>query len=309
MKRTKIVIAGIGGVGGYFGGVLAKHFQESDEVKIDFIARGAHLTAIRDHGLKVIAGQNVFTARPSLATDNAAETGIADFLIICTKSYDLESMLHHLRLCIDTNTIILPLLNGVDNKARIKKMLPGNIVLDGCVYIVSRLIQAGVVENSGNIQSLHFGLDNVDNQRLQLLESIFKQVGIDATLSKNIGLSIWEKYIFVSPVATATSYFNTNIGSLHADTEKSNMLVALVEEVVQVGRSISVPVPENIVEKTVSKLKALPFEATSSMHADFQQQKPGTELETLTGFVVLEGEKHRIATPVYALMYEALKAR
>lgn len=309
MAKTKIIVAGIGGVGGYFGGVLARHFQGSSQVEINFIARGPHLTAIREQGLKVIKGEDVFIARPSLVTDHPAEAGIADFLVICTKSYDLKEVIQQLKPCIDQNTIILPLLNGVDNQARIKKMLPGHIIADGCVYIVSRLKDAGVVENSGNMQALYFGADNAANERLQRLEAICKQAGIDVTLSNHIKQVIWEKYIFVSPLATATSYFNTNIGTLHADPEKSEMLRALVEEVVQVGRALSIPLPEHIAATTIRKMKTLPFGTTSSMHADFQQHKPYNELETLTGFVVAEGQGRHIATPAYSMMYEALKAR
>ena len=171
MTKTKIIIAGIGGVGGYFGGLLANCFYENENVEIIFFARGRHLKEIQNNGLKVIKGDSEFIARPALATDNPAETGIADYIIVATKSYDLETVVRQLLPCINQDTIVLPLLNGVDSKERIKNILPGNIVLDGCAYIVSRLKQAGVIENSGNIQTLYFGLDNFVNDRLLLLEN------------------------------------------------------------------------------------------------------------------------------------------
>jgi 2-dehydropantoate 2-reductase len=154
--KTKILIAGIGAVGGYFGGLLAKHFYNSGNVAIHFFARGEHLKEIQKNGLKVIKGDNEFIATPALATDDASAIGIADFIIVATKSYDLETIMQQLRPCINQDTIILPLLNGVDSKERIKNILPGNIVLDGCAYIVSRLKQPGVIENTGNIQTLYF---------------------------------------------------------------------------------------------------------------------------------------------------------
>ena len=154
MTKTKIIIAGIGGVGGYFGGLLAKHFYENENVEINFIARGQHLKEIQKSGLKVIKGKNEFIAKPNIATENPKEIGTADLIIISTKSYDLDTVIQQLRPCINKDTIILPLLNGVDSRDKIKNIYPDNLILDGCVYIVSRLKQAGVIENRGNIQTL-----------------------------------------------------------------------------------------------------------------------------------------------------------
>jgi len=307
MTKTKIIIAGIGGVGGYFGGLLANHFHTSKNVEINFFARGAHLREIQNNGLKVIKGDSEFIAKPTLATDNPTEMGIADFIILATKSFDLETVVQQLLPCINQDTIILPLLNGVDSKDSIKHILPDNIVLDGCVYIVSRLKQIGVIENSGNIQKLYFGLDNFVNDRLSLLESLFKAANIEAYVSENISTVIWEKFIFFSPIATATSYFDTCIGELIADKEKLTTITALIEEVRQIAVAKKIVISEDITQKTLIKLKALPFEATSSMHSDFQANKQTNELESITGYVINEGRRYNIETPMYKKAYAELK--
>jgi 2-dehydropantoate 2-reductase len=307
--KTNIIIAGIGGVGGYFGGLLAKHFYDNENVEINFVARGEHLKEIQTNGLKVIKGDTEFIARPTLATDNPSEIGIADFIIITTKSYDLEAVIQQLKPCINQDTIILPLLNGVDSKERIKNMLPDNIVLDGCVYLVSRLKQAGVVENSGNIQTLYFGLDNFTNDRIFLLERLFKEANIEAFLSNSISTVLWEKFIFISPTATATSYFNNSIGEVVADKEKLSIVDALIEEVKQVAKAKGIMVSEDITEKTLNKLKAMPFAATSSMHSDFKNNKPDNELQALTGYVLNEGRKYTIETPTYLTAYSELEKK
>ncbi|HRK27376.1 MAG TPA: 2-dehydropantoate 2-reductase [Chitinophagales bacterium] len=309
VTKTKIIIAGIGGVGGYFGGLLSNHFQTNKNIEINFFARGGHLKEIQHNGLKVIKGDSEFITQPTLATDNPAEMGIVDFIIITTKSYDLETIVQQLQPCINQDTIILPLLNGVDCKERIKNILPDNIVLDGCVYIVSRLKQVGVIENSGNIQKLYFGLDNFVNDRLLLLESLFKKANIEAYLSKNISKVIWEKFIFLSPTATATSYFDNCIGELIADNEKLTTTVALIEEVKQLAQAKQIVISDDITEKTLTKLKMLPFESTSSMHSDFQSNKPTNELETLTGYIINEGQKYHLKTPIYIKIYEELKKK
>jgi len=309
MHKTKIIIAGIGGVGGYFGGLLAQHFYDHKHVEINFFARGSHLAEIQKHGLLVIKGNSRFIAKPTLATDHPSELGIADFIIISTKSYDIETIIQLLQPCINQDTLILPLLNGVDSRERIKNVLPDNIVLEGCVYIVSRLKQAGVIENSGNIETLYFGLDNYVNEKLLLFEKLLKEAKVEATYSTSISTTIWEKFIFISPVATATSYFDKSIGALLAHKEKRMTVIALLEEVIQLAKAKMVLISENILEKTLNKWKALPFETTSSMHSDFQNNKPANELLSLTGYVVREGQKYNIETPTYLMMYAKLKKK
>ncbi|MFK7049760.1 MULTISPECIES: ketopantoate reductase family protein [Flavobacterium] len=309
MTKTKILIAGIGGVGGYFGGLLANHFYNNENIEINFFARGQHLKEIQDKGLKVIKGNNVLIAKPTLATDNPTEIGISDFIIVATKSYDLELAMQQLKPCINQDTIILPLLNGVDSKERIKTIFPNNLVLDGCAYIVSRLKQVGVIENSGNIQTLYFGLDNLINDRLLLLENLLKEANIEAFLSKNISTIIWEKFIFISPTATVTSYFDKSIGELIIDNEKLKTTTTLIKEVIQIAKAKQIFISDNITEKTVNKLKALPFETTSSMHTDFKNNKPKNELKSLTEYVINEGQKYNLETPVYKQIHTELKKK
>lgn len=299
MTKTKVLIAGIGGVGGYFGGLLARQFYDSKNVEIYFLARGKHLTEIQTNGLKILKGDSEFIAKAKLATDNPADIGVVDFLILCTKSYDLEKTIQQLEGSVTNETIVLPLLNGIDGKERIKNLLPNNLVLDGCVYIVSRLAQAGKIENIGNIETLYFGLDNFENEKLVFLESLFKQANIDATLSKNISTIIWEKFIFISSIATLTSYFDNSIGSILTDNEKLKTVTKLIEEVTQIAKLKKIIVSEDITEKTLSKLKSLPFETTSSMHSDFQNKKHNTELQSLTGYVACEGQKYDLRTPTF----------
>lgn len=309
MTKIKIIIAGVGGVGGYFGGLLAKHFYDNESVEVSFVARGEHLKEIQRNGLKVIKGENEFIAKPHIATANTSAIGVVDFIIIATKSYDLETIIQQLRPCVNQNTIILPLLNGVDNKERIENIFPDNIVLDGCAYIVSRLKHFGVVENSGNIQLLHFGLDNFVNERLCLFERLLKEASIEASLSTSISSIIWEKFIFLSPTANATTYFDTSIGELIADSAKLTVMTTLIEEVKQVAIAKQIVISEDITEITLNKLKALPFATTSSMHSDFQSNKPANELKSLTAYVINQGRKYNLATPMYIQLYAALKKK
>lgn len=307
--KTKIVIAGVGGVGGYFGGLLAKTFYNSQQVEVIFWARGEHLTEICKNGLRVITGAQEFTARPALATNDPAEIGMADLVIVATKSYDLESVIQQLKPCIGQHTIILPLLNGVDSRERIKAILPGHVVLDGCVYIVSRLKQAGVVENTGNMQALYFGLYDFADERLLQFEQLMKEAGIEATLSDNISRLLWEKFIFISPTATATSCFDQSIGEVLTDAGSLRTLDALIREIRQLAQAKGIRVADDITDKVMHKLRSLPFGATSSMHSDFKAKKTRNELQSLTGYVLNEAQQYGLDTPAYVATYSELKNR
>lgn len=304
---TKIIIAGIGGVGGYFGGLLAKGFQNNPTVEINFLARGENLKAIQANGLTLVRGIEQWIVKPKTATDDSTTLGKADVIILCTKNYDLEATVLQLKTCITDSTIIIPLLNGVNSREVIKKCYPNNLVTEGCVYIISRLTAPGKVENTGSTENLFFGLDQKSDERLVHLESLFKQAGIHATLSNNILKIIWEKFIFISATATSTSFYNQGMGAILENPEKKNHLLQLVKEGAQLAKAKQIPVAENIEEITLSKLYAMPASATSSMHADFVNQKPDTELESLTGYMVHESEKLGLQTPVFKEMYQGLK--
>ena len=305
--KTRIVIVGIGGVGGYFGGLLAKKYQESEEVEIIFIARGEHLQKIQSKGLKVLQGGTEFSAFPHLATDSFAEAAPADYIILCTKSYDLEETTIQLKPCLTENTIIIPLLNGVNNAERIRRILPSQTVLDGCTYVVSHIKTPGVIENIGNTQKIFFGLDNTLNEKFTLLEKIMQEAGIDATSSQNISTIIWTKFIFISAIATATSYFDQPIGQVIENQEE--ILVELIDEVTQIARAKNIHLDLDIASKTLQRLKKVPYQNTTSMQRDFKSEKPNTELESLTKYVITAGKNLHVKTPTYQKLYESLKER
>jgi 2-dehydropantoate 2-reductase len=306
-EKVKILVAGIGGVGGYFGGLLARKFENSEEVNIAFLARGEHLAKIRASGLKVIKGDTEFSARPYIATDEANEIGVVDFILICTKSYDLDQTILQLKPCIGESTIVLPLLNGVESVERIRKILPETIVLEGCVYIVSKCKEAGVIENSGINQLLFFGPGKVANDRLIRLEKILQEAGIVATLSDSISTIVWEKYIFISAIATATSYFDSCIGKLLEENEES--LLQLLEEAKLVAGAKGITINPDITSNTINYNKLLPYETTSSMHRDYLNGKQNTEVEFLTGYIVRTGKELGIKTPLFEKAYDNLRLK
>lgn len=303
-KKVKIVIVGIGGVGGYFGGMLAKKYAGKGAVEIVFVARGEHLHAIKANGLKVLKGDEAFSAKPDLATSHFNEIGIADYIIICTKSYGLAQTLDSLKSCITPQTVLLPLLNGVDAHEIISHRFPENIVIKGCAFIISRLKSAGVIENSGNVQRISFGLDGSLTSAVLMLSEICCNAGIEVNCSDKISTAVWEKFIFISPTATATSFYNKTIGEVLM--HHSHEVKQLIEEIKSLAQAKGIALSDDISEKTFNTMKSMKYEATSSMHRDYLDQKPETEVESLTGYIVREAAKYGLETPGYTHFYAGL---
>lgn len=308
MKKFKVAILGIGGVGGYFGGKLAGFYQGSSEVEIIFIARGANAKAIKENGLKLVTGKGEATVHPSLVTDDASAIGAVDLLVCCTKAYSLEDGISAYRQCINSNTVILPLLNGVDSSERILKILPEANVCEGCVYVVSRLTAPGVITKTGKINSLYFGSTDIEKSKLEKIEQVLKAGSVNVILDDNILQTIWEKFFFISAMATITSFADKSIGAVLDDEKTKDLVIHLLNELNGVTDAKGINIPEDIVNLTLQKMQSFPYEATSSMHSDF---KAGgrTEVDALTGYVVSQGKQLNIPTPVYQMVYEELKKR
>ncbi|UUF13879.1 MULTISPECIES: ketopantoate reductase family protein [Flavobacterium] len=296
MKR--IGILGLGGVGGYFGGLLAKAYQKSDDVEIIFIARGETQKAIAENGLKIVTDDSEMIVRPNLVSNDPSEIGVLDYLICATKTYDIEESFTSLKSCIKKETIILPLYNGVDAQERIKKILPDNEVLQGCVYIVSMIFSPGTIRRIGFYEKLFFGSKTASFLKMEELQNILQKAKIESYLVENIEETVWEKFIFISALASATSYLNQNIGEILSNSESKVTYIELLHEIEDVAQAKGLKLPHDIVAQSIQKLEKSPKEATSSMHRDLLAGK-NTEALSLTQFVVNEGKKYGVKTPLY----------
>lgn len=303
--KTRIGILGLGGVGGYFGGLLAKAYFESDDVEIIFIARGETQKAIAADGLKIMTDDSETIVYPKLVSNNPDEIGKLDYLICATKTYDIEESLLSLKKCITLKTVVLPLYNGVDAPERIEKIFPENEVLQGCVYIISMIISPGTIRKIGFYEKLFFGSKTIPISKLEELQSIFKNAKIESYLVENIEETVWEKFIFISALASATSYLNQNIGEILINKESKNIYVALLYEIEAVAKAKGLQLPTDIVDQTIIKLEKSPKNATSSMNRDLLAGNK-TEVTSLTQFVVNEGLKYGVKTPLYEKIANAL---
>lgn len=303
--QTRIGILGLGGVGGFFGGLLAKAYEESEQIEIIFIARGETQKAIAESGLKIIADENETIVFPSIVSNDPEVIGKLDYLICATKTYDIEDSLQSIKKCVNKNTIILPLYNGVDAPERISNLFPDNEVLQGCVYIVSMIEAPGVIKKMGPYQKLFFGSRTASIYKLNALQAILKKANIDSQLIDAIEETVWEKFIFISALASATSYLDQNIGEILENESNRKFYLTLLNEITMIAAIKGLELPKDIIMKTIVKLEKMPNEATSSMHRDVLAGRK-FELESLTEFVVNEGVKYEMETPSYKLVLDKL---
>jgi len=301
----KIAIAGIGGVGGYYGGKLARFYHARDDVAVYFMARGEHLRKIRKHGLKLIHAEGEFIARPDRATDQPVELGGADLLIFAVKAYDLESAAEQLVPYTGNETVVLSLLNGVDHAEKLKRLFPGRRILNGCVYLSAFIESPGVVKQVGGSCKLFFGPEEGSTEAFRLLEKMFRDAGIQAALVENIQAVVWEKYLFLSSIAGVTSLYGEAFGAVMADKEKRDLLRGLMQEVEQVAASKGIRLPEDIVDRAMKTIEGFPGQTKSSMQLDFEKGRK-TELESLPGYIVREAPGLGLDVPLHKRVYVRL---
>lgn len=304
----RIAIAGIGGVGGFFGGLLARHYAGQKEAEIFFFARGAHLASIREQGLELQTPEENFTVKPFFASDNPLDFGRLDLIVFCTKTYSLEETARHFAGTIHPGTILLPLLNGVDSYDLLQRLYPQNKCLYGCTYLVAKIIGPGRVQQNGKVRSIVFGHPSYPAGKMLRIEKIFRDAGIDAKYHSDVLRKCWEKFCFIAPVATLTSAENKSLGEILSDTELKSKLVRLAVEAAALAKAKKIPVTETMPEQVLSIAAGLPPETTSSMQHDFVSGKQ-TELESLTGYVVRESRESGLPCPEFSLLYESLRSR
>ena len=302
----KIAIVGIGGVGGYYGGLLAKQYSGDEDVEIVFIARGDHLKQIKKNGLNLITGKKTFVVRPDLATDTPSDCGIFDCVIFCVKTYGLEESTKLLSPSIGENTVVISLLNGVDNADRLSAVLNKGKIFNGCVYIGAHIVRPGVVQQAGSLNKLFFGNESDDKIEANNIENIFKEANIDAQYRTDIENIVWEKYVLISAFATATTFLGKTMRGVIDGEKGKELLDDLLTEVFRVAEAKRIELPKNIRKEIIAKVSTFPPEIKTSMQMDFEKGNK-TELETFTGYIVREAGKHGLSVPTYERIYTAFK--
>lgn len=298
----RVAVIGAGGTGGYFGGLLARAGHD-----VTFVARGAHLDAIRSRGLEVrsrLAGN--FTVRAG-ATDDIRSIGPVDLVLVCVKTYSMDGVLPLLRSLVGPKTMIASVQNGIDNEDRIAAVTgPGPVL--GMVAQVSSFIQApGVVGQTAGPGTLFFGeLAGGESARTAALRKVFQEAGIAAEVRADIKVALWEKFIFICGASGVTALTRLPMGTILADRETAALMRATLDEVTSVARAEGVGVAAGFAEQAFTFLGKLEPWTRGSMAQDLLEGRP-LELETLNGTVVRLGRARDVAVPVNWTIYAALR--
>lgn len=296
---------GAGGVGGYYGARLASHGHD-----VTFVARGVHLEAMRARGLVLREHGETRVLQPVRV---AAAPGEADgnpaFVLFTVKGYDTETAARALRPALGPGTAVLTLQNGVDSVERLEAILDPLAVLAGTTTIESTVAEPGVIERAGPTPRIVLGEPGGGmSARAETIAAAFREAGVDAAVSPDVGRVLWEKFVRLAPGASLTTACQATIGEVRSTPEGAALYRALIAEAVAVGRAAGVALPPDAVEQALRFIHGLPAAMKTSMQRDFERRRP-VELDQLTGALVRRGRELGVPTPTFDTVYAILRVR
>ena len=299
----KVAVFGAGGVGAYLGGRLAQAGAD-----VHLIARGDHLAALRESGLRVESVAGDFEADLP-ATDDPADVGPVDFVVFTVKAYDTESVAAKLGPLLGDDTAVITFQNGVDNEAVIADAVGREHVMGGVARIFSTIGEPGVIEHTGGPAEFVFGeLDGSRSERAErFLEACERAEGVEPELSTDVRVAIWEKAAFICAQSGMTAAVRLPLGEIRSVPASWAMYRRVIEEVVAVGRAEGVDLSDDTTERLVAFAEGLGGDAYSSLHYDLTHGKR-MEVEALFGAVVRRAEEAGDGGGVDVPMNEALYA-
>jgi 2-dehydropantoate 2-reductase len=298
----RMAVIGAGGTGGYFGGLLARAGED-----VTFMARGAHLEALRTRGFTLesrLAG--TFTV-PVQATDDPSEVGPVDLILFCVKTYDTDAAAESIRPLIRPDTMLLSLQNGIDNEERIARVAGHTSAIGAVAYVSSAIKAPGVVAQTSGPGKIIFGeLSRGESARTERLRDVLQRAEITAEVHPDIRVVLWQKFLFISAFSGVTTVTRLPIGTILADSVTHTLFRGTVEEAEAVARASGIDLPADCVEQALATAAAAEPWARGSLYHDLAGGRR-LELEGLNGEVVRRGREHGIETPLNFAIYAALR--
>jgi len=301
----RILIAGIGGVGGFIGAKLAKYAESTKDLEVYFLCRGNNLENILSNGLELIEPKQSFIVKPFLAADTCKSFPKMDVVVLACKSYGLESICDVIINTVNEQTMVMPLLNGISHNEVLKRKFPNSIICEAFIYIVSKLDAPGLILMESKSHSLYFGHIQSNSERLYALEKLFNSANINAFCVENIEENIWRKFTFISPIATYTSAYNITKKDIVDNKEHTIALKEMMQEVIKLSQALNINLPKNMLELHWEQFVKLPEGSSSSMHRDYLLGKP-SEISTLSEYVVHQSKILGLKTPFYIKAIELI---
>jgi len=295
----KICFFGVGGVGGYYGSLIAQRFNNEHDVY--FIARGKHKDIICLDGLtlKRAGGDEIINVSPKKCTDNIGELPLCDIIVLSVKGYDLENAVKDLVKITYKHSIILPLLNGVDIYQRIRIHLNTGFVLPSCVYIGTHIESPGIISQNGGNSKILIGYDPMfPDFYPELLLSVLEDSKIDFVWEKNVQVSIWSKFMFIAAYGLVTATYGKTLGEILENSELSQMTKSIMYEIEKIANRLNIPLDPDIVESAFLKGKLFPFDTKTSLQRDVETKGKINEAGIFAGTIIRYGEEFEIPVPL-----------
>lgn len=297
----KIAVMATGGVGGYFGARLAASGEE-----VHFIARGAHLAAIRDGGLRVASANGDLALTPVSVTEDPASIGPVDVVLFAVKLWDLESAAEACRPLLGPETAVIPFVNGIDAEERLVPILGRAHVLGGAAYISAAIAAPGVIEHTGTAARLVFGeYDGSLSPRARAFEAAGKKAGYSSVLSQDIRRDLWAKMVVLASFSGVTSVTRKPMGPVRGERLTRALLLAAMAEVVAVAAKKGVDLGPDFVDRQHGMIESMPAEMKASMLVDLERGNR-LELDWLSGAIARLGDALGVPTPVHHFIEAAL---
>jgi 2-dehydropantoate 2-reductase len=297
----RIAVVGAGGVGGYFGAKLVHA-----GVDTVFLARGTTLEALRTRGIRVESIKGDFEVGPVQASDDPADIGPVDAVLVAVKAWQIEGLAPSLKPLLGPDTVVVPLENGMEAPDQLAAALGREHVAGGLCAIVSFAVSPGHIRHLGAEPQVVFGeLDNRPSGRLERLRAAFVQAEVNADIPSDIQRSMWTKFLFIAPFSGVGAAARVVTGAWRTVPETRSLVQRAIEEVFALARARGVALAEDAVARTMGHIDNLPPGATSSLQRDVVEGKP-SELDAQLGAAVRMSREAGVATPVCDFLYGAL---
>ena len=298
----RIAVFGTGGVGGFFGGRLARAGED-----VVFVARGEHLRAIRTNGLRVDSTDSDFVIYPAQATDDVREVDDVELVILGVKAWQVPEAARAIKPVVGAHTTVLPLQNGVDAVSQLVDELGAASVIGGLCRIVSYVVQPGHIRHAGFEPSIIIGeIDNRHTDRIARIEKVVKHAGLNISIADDIQVALWTKFLFIASFSGVGAMANAPAGVIRSDPKWRAQILSAMKEIYALAHARGIKLPPDSIDKVMSAVDGLPEDATSSMQRDIAAGKP-SELESQNGAIVRMAREAGVAVPTHELIYQGLR--
>ncbi len=298
----RIAIIGTGGVGGYFGAKLSEAGEN-----VTFVARGQNLNAMKRSGLKVFSSLGNVHLREVQCTDNTAEIGPVDIVMIAVKLWATADAIQAVEPLLSKKTGIISFQNGIIAEQHIQSAYPEGHAMGGVANIAALIEEPGVIRHNGNMAGLVFGeLDNKPSERAKDLLSSCQAAGIDASIPVDINRAIWEKYIRLVTMSAMTTLCRMPIGPIREDVDTRHLLTQILSEIIEIAKAKNIQFDDTVINDQLSIIDGYPPSMVASMCGDLRRGHR-LEIPWFSGTISDLGKELNIPTPANSFVYSALK--